>query len=64
MNVLVKTFDLKSGNQISTRLLIMTDYGSWSWISKQIAWACNNQHGLQITRAEDEILAQDMKLAA
>lgn len=62
MKLIIRTVDLQTGNTINERLLNMRDKGAWFWINKQIAWACNNQHGLQIVNDIDEPVEQ--KLAA
>lgn len=67
MTLIIKTFNLATGEEIHRRTVGFKDHASKIWISKQIAWACNNGHGVQICNQADEFkgeLANERKKAA
>jgi hypothetical protein len=57
MNIVVKTFDLATGEQTNERLIDFSMHDGRVWLQKHVAWACNNNHAVGVCNEADEKLA-------
>jgi hypothetical protein len=56
LNIVCRTVDLETGCTVSSRAFSLTRE-SQQWLIRNLTWAVNNGHGIQIFSTKDEKLA-------
>lgn len=59
LSIIVKTFDMATGNEESSRAINFIRPADRTWFDKHLVWAINNQRGVQIFHVRDEAAISD-----
>jgi hypothetical protein len=55
MLIVVKTFNMLTGDQETERTINYEEPDARIWLSKHIVWACNAGKGIQLFNDKDEV---------